>query len=107
MYEPRSRVLHRVSASYGRPRRRLLEQQSCNEERVFWRNLPLRAVPWHMAVLAAKGWRRWNEGNLAPFVCGRLRLFGEIGAVLRHRRHLRRLGPTAPQQWCVVQRYWA
>src|SRR5205823_3453670 len=55
-FEPAARVLHRVSASYGRPRRRLLEQQSRNEELVFWRNLPAaaltRAVPLHLAVLA-------------------------------------------------------
>ena len=44
VYEPAARVRHRVSASYGRPRRRLLEQQSHNEERVFWRNLPGRAL---------------------------------------------------------------
>ena len=38
-YDPGSVVWHRVSSSYGkRPSRRVLEQQSCNEERVFWRN---------------------------------------------------------------------
>jgi GT2 family glycosyltransferase len=96
VFEPRARVLHRVSASHGRPRRRLLEQQSCNEERVFWRNIPGRALPaalpLHLAVLAAKAWRRWQEGNLAPFLCGRLRLLGEVGALLKHRRQLDRLG---------------
>jgi GT2 family glycosyltransferase len=110
-FEPASRVLHRVSASYGRPRRRLLEQQSCNEERVFWRNLPTaelaRALPWHAAVLAAKAWRRWQEGLLVPFVCGRLRVLGEVGALLRHRRRLRELGPAAPLvAWEVERRYW-
>src|SRR5439155_17661490 len=44
MYEPASRVLHHVSASYGRLGRRLIERQSCNEERVFWRNLPASAL---------------------------------------------------------------
>src|SRR5688572_27063946 len=39
VYEPRSRVLHHVSASHRRSRR-LLQQQSRNEERVFWRNVP-------------------------------------------------------------------
>ena len=79
VYEPASRVWHRVSASHGRPTRRLLEQQSRNEERVFWRNLPrhdlLRALPWHAAVLAAKACRRWQHGELLPFVFGRLRAF--------------------------------
>jgi GT2 family glycosyltransferase len=111
MFEPSSRVLHRVSASYGRPRRRLLEQQSCNEERVFWRNLPAtelaRALPWHLAVLAAKAWRRWQEGTLLPFVCGRLRVLGEIGSTLRHRRRLRHLGPAVPvEQWGVERCFW-
>jgi GT2 family glycosyltransferase len=112
VFEPAARVLHRVSASYGRPQRRLLEQQSCNEERVFWRNLPgralVRALPRHLAVLAAKAWRRWQDGTLTPFVCGRLRLLGEIPALLRHRRQLRRLGPAADvAAWQVEARYWA
>jgi GT2 family glycosyltransferase len=58
MYEPGSRVLHHVSASYGNAGRRLLERQSLNEERVFWRNLPVsalrEALPKHLAVLAGK-----------------------------------------------------
>jgi GT2 family glycosyltransferase len=106
VYEPASRVLHRVSASYGRPRRRLLEQQACNEERVFWRNLPARAWPWHALVLAAKAWRRWQEGTLAPFVCGRARVLTEIPELLRHRRRLRALGPVAPAKWGVEGRWW-
>jgi GT2 family glycosyltransferase len=111
VFEPCSRVLHRVSASYGRPRRRLLEQQSCNEERVFWRNLPgralVRALPRHVAVLAAKAWRRWQEGTLTPFLCGRLRLLAEIPSLLRHRRHLSRLGVTDDtNRWEVEPRYW-
>jgi GT2 family glycosyltransferase len=92
VYEPASRVWHRVSASHGRPARRLLEQQSRNEERVFWRNLPnrdlLRAVPWHAAVLAAKAYRRWQEGELMPFVFGRLRVLAEAPRLLRYRRRL-------------------
>jgi GT2 family glycosyltransferase len=111
MFEPASRVLHHVSASYGRPKRRLLEQQSTNEERVFWRNLPgtdlARALPWHVAVLAAKAWRRWEEGTLVPFVCGRLRVLGEMGEMLRHRRRLRKLGPPAPvEKWRVETSFW-
>ncbi len=111
LFEPAARVLHRVSASYGRARRRLLEQQSCNEERVFWRNLPggalARALPRHLAVLAGKAWRRWQEGALAPFLCGRLRLLAEVPALLRHRRRLCELGPEADvESWHVERRYW-
>ncbi len=111
LYEPRSRVLHHVSASYGRPRLRLLEQQSCNEERVFWRNLPAallaRALPSHLLVLAAKLGRRWQEGGLAPFLCGRLRLLTELPALWRHRRQLRNLGPSLPlSDWEIERQYW-
>jgi GT2 family glycosyltransferase len=78
VYEPGSVVWHRVSASYGRrPSRRVLEQQSCNEERVFWRNTParelLRRLPRHAAVLAGKAVRRWQDGTLLPWLMGRVR----------------------------------
>jgi GT2 family glycosyltransferase len=111
MFEPASRVLHRIGASYGRRRRRLLEQQSCNEERVFWRNIPGRelfaALPRHLAVLAAKAVRRWHEGTLAPFLCGRLRLLGEAPALLRHRRNLTALGPGSNVANSLLERvYW-
>jgi len=111
LYEPASRVWHRVSASHGRPTRRLLEQQSRNEERVFWRNLPgrdlLRAVPWHVAVLAAKAYRRWQNGEWLPFVLGRLRALSEMPSVLRHRRRLRaRDGCAEAAVWGVEARFW-
>jgi GT2 family glycosyltransferase len=111
VFEPTSRVLHHISASYGRPHGRLLEQQSHNEERVFWRNVPgrdlLRALPLHAAVLAAKACRRWREGTLAPFLRGRLRLLGEVPALLRHRRRLRALGRPVPlRHWQVAERLW-
>ena len=110
MFEPASRVLHHVSASYGRERRRVLEQQSLNEERVFWRNIPGQALPQamprHLAVLAGKAWLRWRDGGLLPFVCGRLRLFGELPALLRHRRWLCRLGLAETMaDWEVEERF--
>lgn len=110
LFTPESRVLHRVSASHGRPGRRLVEQQSCNEERVFWRNLPgrtlLRALPLHLAVLGGKAWRRWDEGKLAPFLCGRLRVLGELPALVRHRRRLRQIGPArSMSDWHVEERF--
>jgi GT2 family glycosyltransferase len=78
VYDPASVVWHRVSSSYGkRPPRRVLEQQSCNEERVFWRNVRgrdrLRWLPRHAAVLAAKALKRFEEGTLLPWLLGRLR----------------------------------
>lgn len=110
IYEPASRVWHRVSASHGKAARRLLEQQSRNEERVFWRNMPngdlLRAVPWHAAVLTAKAYRRFQAGELLPFVFGRLRAWGEMPHILRHRRRLR-LGSAAASvaEWGVETRF--
>jgi hypothetical protein len=85
-----------------------LAQQSRNEERVFWRNLPgsalLRALPWHAAVLAAKAWRRWREGTLLPFLRGRLAVLAELPELLRHRRSLLRLAPNRiDESWQVDQ----
>jgi GT2 family glycosyltransferase len=112
LFAPNSRVLHRVSSSYSRPSRPVVEQQSCNEERVFWRNLParalVRALPLHLAVLAGKAWRRWHDGRLTPFVCGRLRAVSELPALLRHRRRLSQLGPVrAISEWHIEERLWA
>ena len=112
LYEPASRVFHHVSASYGSPQRGLLEQQSQNEERVFWRNLPsralLRALPHHFAVVFAKAWRRWQEGNLAPFLRGRLRVLGEARLLVQHRSQLRRTGRSCDlSEWQVDQRFKA
>ncbi len=111
VYEPASRVWHRVSASHGRPTRLLLEQQSRNEERVFWRNLPnqdmFRAVPWHAAVLAAKAYRRWREGELLPFLFGRLQAWGDMPRILRHRYQLSRWSDGANvAAWGVESRFW-
>jgi len=100
VFEPASVVLHRGGSSHGRAGRRLVEQQSCNEERVWWRNLSprelVRSMPRHAAVLAGKAIRRWGEGTLLPWTCGRLRAWCEIGACRRHQLQLARLGPTAP-----------
>jgi GT2 family glycosyltransferase len=111
MYEPKSHVLHRGGGSYGAPRRRLLEQQSRNEERVFWRNTPPgawgEAIPRHLAVLAGKSLRRWQEGQLVPFICGRLRLLGEIQELNCHRRHLNQMGLAIdPKALKVETRFW-
>lgn len=75
-YEPGSVVWHRVSASYGRrPSRRLIEQQSCNEERVFWRNRRRNQYELcrHVAVLGGKLLRRIAEGTALPWLTGRVR----------------------------------
>ena len=93
MFEPASRVLHHISASYGTIGRRLIERQSFNEERVFWRNLPApllrRALPRHLLVLLAKAWRRLDEGTLCPWTFGRLRVAWEWRALMQRRQSLR------------------
>jgi GT2 family glycosyltransferase len=78
VYEPQSVVWHRVSASYGRqPSRCILEQQSRNEERLFWRSStgPKRwqKIPRHLAVLVGKSARRLSEGTFSPWLTGRIR----------------------------------
>ncbi len=73
-YVPNCRVLHCGSASYGRPRGKLIEQQSRNEERLFWRNTngsPAELLR-HGVVLAGKTIRRISEGTLLPWAVGRL-----------------------------------
>ncbi|MCE9531718.1 MAG: glycosyltransferase family 2 protein [Planctomycetes bacterium] len=96
-YEPASRVWHRGGASHGTACRRLVERQSCNEERLFWRNLdrdrPLRVLARHLAVLSGKALRRLREGTLIPFLMGRLRAFSEI----RHFDLNRKDDPTCPK----------
>jgi GT2 family glycosyltransferase len=89
VHEPTSVVWHRVSASYGRrPSRRVLELQSCNEERVFWRNVRgaelVRSLPRHAAVLAAKAIRRLRDHTILPWILGRFRamLVGPAGSSL-------------------------
>jgi GT2 family glycosyltransferase len=82
-YQPASRVLHHVSASYGsRPSAEVLTRQSRNEELVYWRNQSgvrlMLSLPLHLLVLLAKGCRRWREGELAPFLRGRLQAFAEM-----------------------------
>jgi GT2 family glycosyltransferase len=110
-YEPASRVLHHVSASHGTAGRRLIERQSRNEERVFWRNLPAgalaRALPRHAAVLLGKAWRRWHEGTLTPWLFGRLRLLGELPALAAHRQSLRAITTTEDlAAWHIDERLW-
>jgi GT2 family glycosyltransferase len=86
IFEPRSVVWHRMGSSY-RKRRGLLERQSQNEERVFWRNVPnlRRMLPRHCAVLFGKALRRVREGTLIPWAIGRMRAFVEVPAIVAGR----------------------
>src|SRR5262245_31671967 len=86
VFEPGSVVWHRGGSSYRR-RRELVERQSRNEERVFWRNVPdiWKSMPRHAAVLAAKAVRRLREGTLVPWTVGRLRALAEVPGIMRNR----------------------
>lgn len=82
-YEPLSRVLHHGSASHGkRPNRKLTEQLSRNEERVFLRHRAAgqfwKHWPRHVAVLGAKAIRRCADGSMLPFCMGRARAWSEV-----------------------------
>jgi GT2 family glycosyltransferase len=107
MYDPKSRVLHHISASHGTVGRQLIERQSCNEERVFWRNLPAaalgRALPKHVAVLVGKALRRWSEGTLTPWLFGRLRVVAEWREIARQRGDWTE---SDWRDWLVEEAYW-
>jgi len=81
-FVPGSIVWHRGGCSHGTTSRRLLTQQSCNEERLFWRQQArspeTRNIVRHAAVLAGKTLRRMSEGRLLPFALGRLRAWHEL-----------------------------
>ncbi|HLW68117.1 MAG TPA: glycosyltransferase family 2 protein [Gemmataceae bacterium] len=87
LFEPRSRVWHHAHASHGRTNRRMLAQQSRNEELVFWRNTPLRqywkALPLHAAVLLGKALKRWQEGSMTPFLLGRFHALMALPQIMR------------------------
>ncbi len=109
-FEPASKVWHRVSSSYGVPNWGLLARQSRNEERVFWRNLPSRALsralPLHCAVLLAKAARRLSRGELVPFLSGRLGILAEVLDLYRHRRQLSASAVSdEPAHWGVDLRF--
>jgi GT2 family glycosyltransferase len=73
-FMPNCRVVHRGSSTYGRPHGRIVAQQSCNEERLFWRNTGGSAgdLLRHGAVLAGKSLRRLQDGAFIPWLSGRI-----------------------------------
>jgi GT2 family glycosyltransferase len=107
-FEPRSRLLHRGAASYGRAQGSLLVQQSRNEERLFWRHIPrhlwARAVPQHLAVLLGKAWLRWREGTWRHFLAGRWAAWRELPGTLLARRQ--RDASTHALDWSCLKASW-
>jgi GT2 family glycosyltransferase len=97
LFEPESRVIHHGGSSHGPASRRMIEQQSRNEEWLYWRNAPriVQSLPRHVAVLAAKALRRWTEGRLVPWLCGRARALRELRACRQHARSLAAINPAS------------
>jgi hypothetical protein len=54
------------------------------------------------AVLAGSAWRRAQEGTLARWLFGRLRVLTEMSSLRRHRRDLR----GDPRAWQVEAEFW-
>ncbi|MEZ6139979.1 MAG: glycosyltransferase family 2 protein [Zavarzinella sp.] len=79
LFTPHSVVWHHVHGSY-QERPELVEQQSRNEERVWWRNVPnkRRHALAHLMTLAGKSFRRLSEGNFRPFLRGRMQAWREL-----------------------------
>ncbi len=80
LFQPDSIVWHAVGSTYGQRGRTLVENQSCNEEKLFWRHW---ARSWkylvrHLVVLGAKSVRRMREGRFIPFAVGRVRAIADL-----------------------------
>jgi GT2 family glycosyltransferase len=85
-FEPSSVVWHRGQSSHGRGNWRLLARQSCNEERLFWRNSSWGWLPRHVAVVLAKAALRLAERRFVPFLLGRVTAWTWIVADVCQRR---------------------
>lgn len=92
LYEPRSRVFHRGSATYGTMPDRLVRLISRNEELVFWINLP---TPWlvaglipHVAFQMLRTLRKAWCGQMRPFLQGKFDAFRMASRIAQRRREL-------------------
>lgn len=98
--EPRSRVYHKVSASYGGAGNLRVERLLArNEELVFWINLPpqqlLLGVLPHAGFLAVRTLRKACSGRLLPFLHGKIQALAGWKQICQRRKELRRLAATA------------
>ncbi|HWY88421.1 MAG TPA: hypothetical protein VNX28_17040, partial [Gemmataceae bacterium] len=95
MYEPRARVLHHGSATYGQESDRVTRLISRNEELVFWMNLPfpklLAGLVPHAGFLAIRLWRKLFTPKLGPFLEGKQQALALWRTILRRRQQLRAL----------------
>jgi GT2 family glycosyltransferase len=95
IYEPRARVLHQGTATYGKESDRLTRLISRNEELVFWMNLPLPKlllglVP-HAGFLAIRLARKLFTRKLGPFLEGKQQALAGWRTILERRRQVRGL----------------
>jgi len=97
IYEPKSRVFHRGSATYGTMPDRLIRLISRNEELVFWINLP---TPWllaglipHLAFQCVRMLRKACTGQLGPYLEGKFDAFRLMGRIAQRRRELAAVRP--------------
>lgn len=101
--EPRSRILHDLSATYDHADPRLQERMSRNAEVLFWTNLSpgwlaLAAVP-HAAFTLAQALHRLLGRRHGPFLRGKAaaaRQWGTLGPRRRLRADLARSAPRYP-----------
>ena len=92
VFEPQSRILHDLSASYDHARPNLQERMSRNAEVLFWSNLPagwliLAAVP-HVGFTLAQAVYRLLRGRHRPYLRGKLAAARQWGS-LASKRQLR------------------
>ncbi|MDX2035736.1 MAG: glycosyltransferase family 2 protein [Isosphaeraceae bacterium] len=92
VHQPRSVILHEVSASYDHSRPELQRRMARNSELLFWTNLPplwMFVAFWpHLAFTLAQCIARLIRGRLRPFLLGKLDAVRSI-RMLATRRALR------------------
>lgn len=100
MYEPKSRVFHRGSATYGEMPDRLVRLISRNEELVFWINLPalwlLAGLIPHLAFQIVRTLRKAWCGQLRPYLQGKADAFRMVRRIAERRREAAALRPEHP-----------
>ncbi len=89
VFQPDSRVLHDISATYRHDDPGLQQRMSRNLELVFWRNLPLRwfpvGLPLHLAFVILQAAVRLRGGRLRPFLMGKLDALRQFRTIVTDR----------------------
>ena len=92
IYEPKSRLLHKRSASYSPVSDRVIRLLSRNEEFLFWMNLSraslVRGLLPHLGFVAVRTLRKILSGRLLPYLAGKYQALGSWQTILRQRQHI-------------------